>query len=195
MSVTHRIQKMRHPNQRTHNQQTERLSHHLQSQASGVVPARLPSKVFEAFQRKYNVDAGSPLWKRLFFHWVYLPFNRFSFFKLGLIPPDHLVCGHCGSAKDRGGRLGWLERQGVFSNQWRAEQEAEKYAFGGVEPLAFDTGEQDCTCKPRSIFPNSVARRRYEKNSHATVGVDVTALQKLANVLASSERGEPSETT
>lgn len=147
---------------------------------SAAAPVKLPSTVFEAFQRKYDVDANSPAWKRLFFRYVYLPFNRFCFFKLHLIPPDHL----------RNGELGWLERQGVFSERWRAEQEAEKYPFGGVEPLAFDTGEDDCTCAPRSIFPNSTARKRYQKHSHQEVGVEVTAMQRLKNALAQSERHE-----
>lgn len=153
------------------------------AQESGAVPAKLLSVVYEAFQRKYDIDANSPLWKRLFFHRVYLPFNRFCFFRLNLIPPDHL----------RNGELGWLERQGVFSKKWQAEQEAAKYPFGGVEPLTFDTGESNSTCAPRSLFPNSSARRRYERHSQQTVNVDVTALRRLENVLAQSERRAPPE--
>lgn len=200
MSVSHRMQKIRSGQSLTHqNHSTVKQIHrHLTpALAAGPVEAgeERPSTVFEAFQRKYNLDAGAPPWKRLFFDWIYLPFNRFCFFKLNLIPPDHLECGHCGRAKGKDGRLGWVEQQGAFSQQWRAEQEAAKYPFGGVEPVTFDTGEQDCTCKPRSIFPNSKARKRYEKNSHATVGVEVTALQKLANTIALSERCETSETT
>lgn len=196
MSASHRIGKIQKSLNLNPSHATEITSHRQQIQGSGVVPAKLPSEVFETFQRKYDLDEGSPLWKRLFHRYVFLPFNWFCFFNLNLIIPDHLLCEHCGRITRTGkGRLGWLERQGVFSQQWRAEQEAAKYPFGGVEPLAFDTGEQDCTCKPRSIFPNSVARRRYEKNSHATVGVDVTALQKLANTLALSDRAESSETT
>lgn len=201
MSASHRIDKIQKSLSLSRNHATGNLTRRPQIQVSGVVPAAAgekverPSSVFETFQLKYNLDLGSPLWRRLFHRWVYLPFNRFCFLKLNLIPPDHLVCGNCGSVKSKTGKLGWLERQGVFSQQWRAEQEAARYPFGGVEPLAFDTGEQDWTCNPRSIFPNSVARKRYEKNSHATVGVDVTALQKLANTLALSERGKSSETT
>lgn len=145
---------------------------------SGVAPARLRSTVYEAFQRKYDIDGNSPVWKRLFFRYVYLPFNRFCFFRLHLIPADHV----------RNGELGWLERQGVFSEQWRAEQEAAKYRFGGVEPLSFDVGEDDCTCSPRSLFPNSVARRKYERNSQQTVRVDVGAMQRLKYTIEMSDR-------
>lgn len=147
---------------------------------SGAVPAKPPSVVYEAFQRKYDIDKHSPRWKRFFFRYVYLPFNRFCFFRLRLIPPDHLS----------NGELGWLERQGVFSERWRAEQEAEKYPFGGVEPITFDTGESDCTCAPRSIFPNSVARKKYQKHSREEVGVSAAAMQRLKNALAHSERYE-----
>lgn len=147
---------------------------------SGVVPPKPRSLVYEAFQRKYDIDENSPRWKKLFFRYVFLPFNRFCFFRLQLISPDHT----------RNGELGWLERQGVFSEQWRAEQEAAKYRFGGVEPLAFDTGEDDCTCSPRSLFPNSSARRKYEKKSQQVVRVEVGAMQRLKNTLALSDRGE-----
>lgn len=193
-SVTHRIQKMRHPNQLSRNRSTVKAIHRLQIRGSEAAPAKAGqvadlSTVFEAFQRKYNLDAGTPLWKRVFFRWIYLPFNRFCFFKLRLIPPDHVVCRRCGDDKGRNGTLGWLERQGVFSQKWRAEQEAEKYAFGGVEPLAFDTGEQDCTCQPRSIFPNSTARWKYERGSQQTVSVEVGAMQRLKNVLMDSGNG------
>jgi len=185
MSMSHRVQRIR-----SHSQARSLLTV-IPIPESAVVPVRLPSTVYEPFQRKYNVDARSPLWKRLFFRYVFLPFNRFCFFRLGLITPDHLLCGHCGKVtNERKGTLGWMERQGIFSDQWRAEQEAAKYPFGGVEPLAFNTGEEDCTCRPRSLFPNSAARARYQKHSYATVGVEVTALQRLANVLAQSEHHE-----
>lgn len=189
MSATSRITKIQ--NNRSRSPQTAKAIHRQQIQGSAAAPAKvgIPNTVFEAFQRKYNLDAGSPLWKRWFFRWVYLPFNRFCFFKLRLIPPDHVVCGRCGDDKGKNGTLGWLERQGVFTQKWRAEQEAEKYAFGGVEPLAFETGEQDCTCQPRSIFPNSTARRKYERGSQQTVSVEVGAMQRLRNVLTDSGNG------
>lgn len=109
---------------------------------------------FESFQWKYDIDRGSPWWRKIFFWLVYLPFVRFAYFKMKIVPPDHV---------DERGRLGWLERQGVWSEEWRALQDAEKYPFGGVERLSFNRAERAETCNPRSRFPNSEASERYER--------------------------------
>lgn len=77
--------------------------------------------VWTADQRKYDIDGDSPWWKRLLFKCVYAPFVEFFYEKLNFVPWDH---------KDAQGNYSWLERQGVFTEQWRAENEAEHYAHG-----------------------------------------------------------------
>ena len=63
-------------------------------------------EVYRVEQIKYNIDAGSPLWRRVFFRAVYLPFIRLSLW-LG-IP----IVG----AKDESGRFSWVEDQGTYTD-------------------------------------------------------------------------------
>lgn len=149
-----------------------------------MVPAKAPKVVikpkecFESFQRKYDIDASAPWWKRAFFWYVYMPFVRFAFFKMRIVPMDH---------QDERGQLSWLERQGVWSEEWRAQLDATRYPFGGVERLAFNESEENCTCAPRSQFPNSSAKKGYERNAHKTISVKESSLERLSRKLLETD--------
>lgn len=138
-----------------------------------------PKECFESFQRKYDVDASAPWWKRAFFWYVYMPFARFAFFKMRIVPMDHV---------NEKGELGWLERQAVWSEEWQALRDAERYPFGGVERLAFNESEQDCTCAPRSQFPNSKARQRYDREAHKTIPINESSLERLDRKIAETDQ-------
>jgi hypothetical protein len=136
-------------------------------------PVSKPRKVYLASQRKYDVDAGSPLWKRALFWGVYMPFVRFFFrdvFKFQ--PPDRV---------ERGGSYSWLEHQGVFFEEWRAEQEAAKYGFGVVLELPWDESLPAASVQLPQVHPNSTAREMYEKVGRAEVSfprIDVERLER-----------------
>lgn len=184
MSMSRRVQKMRHQPQ-AYSRSTVKPTRPLRTPVLGVVreEAEMAEAVklkecFESFQRKYDIDRDSPWWKRLFFWFVYMPFVRFSFFKMGIVAMDHV---------DREGRLGWLERQGVWSEEWRALQDAERYPFGGVERLAFNSAEDACTCAPRSQFPNSTASTKYERLDAETVPIEQSKLERLSRKLLETD--------
>lgn len=182
MSVSLRVRKMKHP---VRNLSTAKAILRQQIRESVVAPAagetvegvRL-KECFESFQRKYDVDAESPWWKRLFFWHVYMPFVRFAFFRMRIVPMDHV---------NEKGELGWLERQAVWSERWRALQDAERYPFGGVERLSFNSAEEACTCAPRSQFPNSTARERYEECDAETIPIEQSALARLSRKVTETD--------
>lgn len=168
-----------------HNRSTVRQIRREQTQESGAVPAKVgvveavnPKECFESFQRKYDIDQGEPWWKRLFFWYVYMPFARFAFFRMRIVPMDHV---------NEKGELGWLERQSVWLEEWQAEQDAARYPFGGVERLSFNAAEEVCTCAPRSRFPNSKARKRYERSAHKTVPVTESSLERLSRKILETD--------
>jgi hypothetical protein len=178
---------MRHPNREPpHNRSTAKPNHPHLTQASAPALAKATKVVeaadlkdcFESFQRKYDIDSNSPWWKRLFFWYVYMPFVRFAFFNMRIVPMDHV---------NENGELGWLERQAVWSERWRALQDAERYPFGGVERLSFNLAEDACTCAPRSEFPNSTVRKKYEGLDRETVEVRQSALERLDKKLAETD--------
>lgn len=180
---TSRIQRIR-SNQQIHNHSTVKQIHRPQIRdtevappAAGKVADRL-RECFESFQLKYDVDAGSPWWRKLFFWYVYLPFVRFAYFTVGIVPLDHV---------NEQGQLGWLERQTIWSEKWRAEKDAARYPFGGVQRLPFDIEEQEETCAPQCEFPNSSAKHRYERRANRTVPVAESALERLERKLLETD--------
>ena len=139
---------------------------------------RLPSELFRVFQWKYKPDSCKPWWKRWYFHWVYLPFARFSYFKMDVVPFERL---------EPDGSLSWKEDEGYFYDRWRAEQEAAKYPFGGYNPVAVNATEQDTSCKPRCQFPQSKARGVYVRRGKRSIELEVTPVERLREVVAMAD--------
>lgn len=113
-----------------------------------------PLHVFPAFQWKYNVDEKSPWWKRIYFRFLWLPFARFSYFKMKIIPFERL---------EPDGSLSWKEQQGVFTRERDAQREASKYKYGGYSEVRFNAPEPAKTVIGRTHFADSDAYVQYER--------------------------------
>lgn len=74
---------------------------------------------FKVAQWKWNIDAGSPRWKQLFFNWVFLPFLSFSY-KLGIPTPTERII-----ESDEHGNTRvihrWFEDEGIFEHEDQAD--------------------------------------------------------------------------
>jgi hypothetical protein len=131
------------------------------------------------FQWKYDIDAGSPWWKRLYFHLVYLPFLQFSWFVVGLVPPHR---------REEDGSLSWKEDEGYYFNLDLACVKAAEYPQGGYSVVAVDASEPDETIADRSYFPNSRARNLYaQRLRRRTVDVDLPPVESLQKVLEDTQ--------
>lgn len=135
-------------------------------------------KCFQTFQWKYDIDAHSPSWKKLFFHLVYLPFIRFCLYKLGIAVPEAIVLPNANLPK---GALLIKEWQGCFSQKWRAEQEAAKHLHGGWTEVAFEWSEIAATVTDaRSVCTASALDRR--QNGKRNWAFEA-AIEKLQDIL------------
>lgn len=165
-----------------HNQQTNQAIHHLPpvTPVSPIPPEGNPRivKCFQTFQWKYDIDAHSPRWKKLFFHLVYIPFVRFCWHVVGLALPEAILPP---SANLPEGALLVKNWQGCFSEKWRAEQEAAKHLHGGYTEVAFEWSEVAATVtEPRSVcIASSIDRKRNDKRNWA----EAAALEKLQETL------------
>lgn len=159
--------------------QTNQVPTTLRLPESETLPERSHKivKCFQTFQWKYDVDAHSPWWKKLFFRHVYLPFVRFAWDKMGIVLPEARILPN---ANLPNGALLVKDWQGCFSEQWQAEQEASKHLHGGYTEVAFNWSEQSATTEPRSVCPASPVDR---KRRHRTVPTEAAALEMLQETL------------
>lgn len=162
-------------------QQTLQATHLPQViQESQTLPERSPRivKCFQTFQWKYDIDAHSPWWKKLFFRLIYLPFVRFAWHKLGIVLPEAIVLPN---ANLPDGALLVKDWQGCFSQKWRAEQEAAKHLHGGYTEVAFEWSETAATVTDaRSVCTASnIDRKRNDKRNWAFEA----ALERLQDIL------------
>jgi len=114
----------------------------------------LPEQCCEVFQWKYNY--AGPWWRRLYFRYVYLPFARFSYHVVKVIPFERI---------DPDGSLSWKEEQGVWLDCEQAQQEASKYPFGGWRIVRLNGAEAYESLQGRSHFPNSTQWQDYERSA------------------------------
>jgi hypothetical protein len=126
------------------------------AQVRSLAPPDDPLNVYPAFQWKYNVDENSPWWRKLFFRYVWLPFARFSYCKMKIVPFQRL---------EPDGSLSWKEHQGVFVREEDAQREAAKYAYGGYSRVYFNAPEMGKTITGRSSYPSSTANVEYEREA------------------------------
>jgi hypothetical protein len=94
-------------------------------ETAAVPVARLPREHFHVAQRKYSLDANSPVWKKAVFWLVYIPLFRFFHKRLRFITPDRV---------EADGSYSWLEHQGCFLTEDEALADAKRYPFGFVVP-------------------------------------------------------------
>lgn len=146
--------------------------------ASPMDQERPLSRVYRVFQWKYAVDDTSPWWRRWYFHLIWLPFARFSYLRVGVVPFERL---------QPDGSLSWKEDQGYFTEEWQAVQVAERYKFGGYNEVCVNASENDDSCKPRCRFPQSRARGAYIKHGKRQVEVDVGPVESLQRALQETQ--------
>lgn len=136
-----------------------------------------PYKLFPAGQRKYDIDANSPWWKRVLFRRVYAPFVEFFFTRLNFVPWDR---------RDADGSYSWLEWQGIYSQEWQAEQEAARYPFGLTLQVPFNESLPAESVHVPQKHPGA-SQGIYEQVGRQTVPIEVNALNRLQIKLAESD--------
>ena len=140
-----------------------------------------PRWIWRVVQWKYNVDATSSWLKRLYFHLVFLNFNRFSYWAFDILPPN---------GRDDTGRLCWTEGQGCWETEWEAEQEAMKYPFGHAVREPLSASLPSATVNTEQIHPHSPpeVRKMYEKKTtETTIALPRLDVIKLVAKLAESD--------
>ncbi len=108
-------------------------------------------------QRKYKPDPSRPWWERLFFQWIWLPFNRFSIkvMNIGAL-----------AGVDAEGNLFMLEEEGVYLDDEVAQKNC-KGEFWCVKKIPLNMSFPGETVQykghvyPRSIMPDRYRRRTY----------------------------------
>lgn len=151
--------------------------------------------VWKVAQWKWGIDAGSPWWKRLYFKYVFLPFQSFSF-RLGIPTPKEVEV-----TADEHGRVRrvfrWWEDEGIFECEEQADAgcleqhwgyvrlpygrlmppDSGQYA-GTVFPRKRSPSESHQWAKPKSTFV--IKDRKQDERKDETLAV---ALAKLNQVL------------
>ena len=152
----------------------------MQTTGTTVVasPTGQVNKVYRVFQWKYTVDSNSPWWRKAYFHLVWLPFARFSYLRMGMVPFERL---------QPDGSLSWKEDQGYFTEEWQAAQRASRYPYGGYNEVALNASESTASCKPRCQFPNSSAKGVYVKRGKRLVEMEMAPVERLQQVLQETQ--------
>lgn len=146
-----------------------------------------PRWIWRVVQWKYNVDAASSWLKRAYFHGVFLPFNRLSYWVFDLLPPN---------GRDDTGRLCWTESQGCWDKEWEAEGEARRYRYGHVIREPLNASLPSVTVNTEQVHPHSPrdVREMYEKKSADThIGLPRIDVMRVVAKLAESDRIFPSK--
>ena len=133
-----------------------------------------PLNIYRVFQWKYRIDPSEPWWRRWYFHLIWLPFARFSYLRVRMVPFERL---------EPDGSVSWKEDQGYFTEEWQAAQVAARYDYGGYNEVCVNAPENAETCKPRVRFPQSTARGAYVKHGKRLVEMDMGPVERLQQVL------------
>lgn len=78
-------------------------------------PSHVPEirDVYKVSQWKWNVDEGSPWWRKVYYNYIFLPFLNFSFGKMKVPAPKEVMV-----ESDEHGRIRrtfrWFEDEGIF---------------------------------------------------------------------------------
>lgn len=107
---------------------------------------------------KYNVDESSKWLKKMYFRFVFLKFNEFSYWLFDLLPPN---------GRDQTGRLCWTEDFGCRETEWEAHQESLKYRFGHCIRVPLNGSLSADTVNTEQIHPHSTpeVQKMYEKKT------------------------------
>lgn len=146
-----------------------------------------PRWIWRVVQWKYTVDATSKWLKRVYFYYVFLPFNEFSYRHFDLLPPN---------GRDDTGRLCWTEDQGCVETEWEAEAEAMKYPYGHAVRVPLRARLPAETVHTAQYHPNSTreVRQMYEKKTiDTTIPLPRIDVMRVVAKLAESDLIFPSK--
>lgn len=132
-------------------------------------PEKAAKRIYSAYQYVYTISPQSPWWKRFLFKRVYCRFNEFFHDRLGFVAYTH---------EDALGAKCWLERQGHFLDEWRAQQEAVKYPQGFVIDLPLDEALPAESFQPVQVHPHSNTAM-YDHVGRKTVPITQSSLKRL----------------
>lgn len=76
--------------------------------------------VWKVAQWKWGIDKGSPRWKQLFFNYIFLPFQSFSF-KLGIPSPKEVIVEFDERERVIRRTFRWWEDEGIFDDPDQAD--------------------------------------------------------------------------
>lgn len=76
--------------------------------------------LFKVAQWKWNIDKGSPRWKQLFFKYVFLPFQSFSF-QIGIPTPKEVEVQYDERQRVIKRTFRWWEDEGIFDDPDQAD--------------------------------------------------------------------------
>lgn len=146
-----------------------------------VTPAPALESPYEYYvgQRKEELDTGAPLWRRLFFAYVYRPFLRFCYFKLKI--PTF-------SGADTDGTMFWLEHQTICHSRVEAVRLANKpgWYFHRL-PVGESLPDATCACQDHTFPAEAQVVDLYEQARNPTVRVEQSRLAKLESQIAQSD--------
>jgi hypothetical protein len=126
-------------------------------------PERLPDQdVFKVSEWKWNVDAGSPWWRRLFFKYVFLPFINFSFGTMKVPTPKEVTV-----ESDEKGNIQrtfvWFEDIAILPDEDMADRAClnehtgyKRMTYGRVAP-------SESAQRYGTVFPRKKNPRRFAK--------------------------------
>lgn len=150
-----------------------------------------PKEVFKVAQWKWNIDEGSPWWRRFFFKRIFLPFLSFSF-QLGVPTPKEVIV-----EADENGRVRktfrWWEDEGIFEHPEQADagclEEHWGYTnlpYGRLMPpgsgqygvTIFPRKQKDAKKWAKPKFPFLIKDRKRDEQEHNELAACLKELNK-----------------
>lgn len=154
-----------------------------------------PRDVYKVAQWKWNIDEGSPRWKQLFFKYVFLPFQSFSF-KLGVPTPKEVVVEYDEQRRIVQRTFRWWEDEGIFDDPDQADAGclAEHWGYTNLPHgrlMPSESGTYGVTifprkqrpkqshqwAKPRSVFV--IKDRKQEERQQQTLAEYIAQLHRV----------------
>lgn len=145
----------------------------MRNQFLSAMPKPAPCCIWTADVRMYNIDDGSPWWKRALFK-IYCAMVEFCFERFHFVPWDH---------RDSQGNYSFLLRVGAFTERWQAAQEAAKHPHGFSLKLPLNEPLGVSSVPVESIPSRSAATKAYERINRRTIEVPLEAARRLQRKL------------
>ena len=145
--------------------------HHLpQAEATEVQSERFvqpePDRVWMVAQWKWDLDASTPWYRKLFFWYVYRPFIRFAWNAMKIPAPKGIT------VEGNKQTVFWFENAGFFSNEDAADV-ACATIWHGYKDVPFERRIPDESCQYSSlVFPRQKDKRQRTSPTFSIVAKD-----------------------